>query len=118
MEHKDQLSEDEVLAIISSVMDTPKGDGLKYDHGKLDVTLVPSEAVRAIARVMTYGLSIGYKKDSWKEVKPDRYRAALYRHCLDYIDDQNHVDEESGLPTIEHILCNAAFLVWKAKNDA
>jgi hypothetical protein len=83
---------------------------IKHDQGKLDVTLVPSEAVRAIARVMAFGLAKGYKRDSWKTVEAHRYRAAMYRHLLDYLDDPEHIDEESGLPTIEHILCNAAFL--------
>lgn len=83
---------------------------LKHDQGKLDVTLVPSEAVRAIARVMEAGLKKGYGRGSWKKVEPNRYRAALYRHLLDYIDDPDHIDAETGLPTIELVLCNAAFL--------
>jgi hypothetical protein len=117
MEHKDHLSEDELADLILSA--TPHTDfTIKHDKDKLDVTLVPSEAVRAIARVMEFGLKKGYKRDSWKSVEAFRYRKALYRHLLDFVENPHHVDEESGLPTIEHILCNAAFLAWKERNNA
>ena len=38
-------------------------------------------------------------------------RDALYRHWLNYLDDPKGVDEESGLPHLWHLACNAAFLI-------
>ena len=90
---------------------------IKHDQGKLDITLVPSEAIRALARVLEAGIKKGYKRECWKTVEPTRYRAALYRHLLDYIEDPEHIDAETGLPTIEHILCNAAFLTVLEKDS-
>lgn len=85
---------------------------IKKDQGKIDLTLVPPDAIRHMAEVFEFGLKKGYKRDSWKKVEIQRYRAALYRHWLDYIDNPGHIDEESSLPTIRHILCNAAILSY------
>jgi hypothetical protein len=34
----------------------------------------------------------------------------MYRHLLAYIEDPLGKDEESGLPHLWHLACNAAFL--------
>jgi hypothetical protein len=48
--------------------------------------------------------------DNWKKVEPVRYRDAMMRHLLAYIDDPEAVDAESGLPHLWHAACNMAFL--------
>jgi hypothetical protein len=83
---------------------------IKADEGKIRPTLVPPEAIEAIAAVRTYGVSKYGSDENWKEVEPERYRDALYRHWLAYLKDPNSKDTESGLPHMWHILCNAAFL--------
>lgn len=82
----------------------------KADAGKLQLTLVPTEIIRDIARVRMYGNKKYHDPDNWKTVEPERYREALYRHLLAYVDDPYGVDEESGLPHLWHAACNMAFL--------
>ena len=84
----------------------------KADAGKPDPTLVPSALIWAVAAIRGYG-NRKYPeggKDNWKRVEPERYRAAMYRHLLAYIDDPYGVDEESGYPHLWHLVTNGAFL--------
>lgn len=83
---------------------------VKTDEGKLRPTLVPSAIIRAIATVREYGVAKYHDPDNWRKVEIERYRDALYRHWLAYLDDPHGVDEESGLPHLWHLCCNAAFL--------
>ena len=91
----------------------------KADEGKLQLTLVPSGIIRAIARIRMYG-NAKYPEggpDNWKQVEPERYRDALYRHLLAYLDDPEGVDAESGLPHLWHLACNAAFLIEMERRE-
>lgn len=83
---------------------------IKADAGKLPLTLVPREAIRAIARIRQYGEAKYGSAENWRQVAPERYRDAAFRHFLAYLDDPKGVDEESGLPHLWHCLCNLAFL--------
>lgn len=83
----------------------------KSDAGKPRLSLVPSQIIRDIARVREYAVDGKYKDpDNWRRVEPERYRDAMYRHLLAYIDDPRGVDDESGLPHLWHLATNAAFL--------
>ena len=82
----------------------------KNDAGKLDLTLVPRQIIWEIAKVREYGVKKYRDPDNWKRVEKERYRAALFRHLLAYLDDPQGVDEESGLPHLSHVACNVAFL--------
>ena len=82
----------------------------KADAGKLCPTLVPRQIIWDIAAVRRFG-NLKYKDpDNWKKVEPQRYRDALLRHILKYLDDPDSVDEESGLTHRAHAACNIAFL--------
>ncbi len=85
-------------------------DGLKHDGGKPMLALVPSAIIRAVGRVMTHGAE-KYGVGKWRDVDPDRYRHALMRHICEWLDDPYGVDKDSGLPHLEHIACNVAFLL-------
>lgn len=93
----------------------PVGDGVgseggkKYDAGKLRMDLIPPEAERAMAAVLTMGAE-KYGPNQWRGVAPERYEAALRRHLLAWKEGET-LDPESGLPHLAHLLCNAAFLV-------
>lgn len=83
----------------------------KADEGKARPSLVPTGITWAIAAVRAYGNRKYGDPDNWKQVEPERYVDALYRHLLCYVKDRNSVDPESGLPHLWHIACNVSFLI-------
>lgn len=85
---------------------------IKADNGKAKLSLVPPEIIYAIARIREYGNNKYPEggKDNWKQVEPERYRDAMFRHLLGYISDPDSLDEESGYPHLWHLACNVAFL--------
>ena len=87
-----------------------KNQTIKADAGKPRLSLVPVEIIRCIARVREFGNNKYSDSNSWKQVEPERYRDALFRHLIAYIDNPSSKDEESGLPHLWHLACNVAFL--------
>ena len=83
---------------------------VKKDAGKPRLTLVPTQIIEDIAYVRMYGVEKYKDPDNWKRVEVERYRDALFRHLLAYLNDPHGVDEESGLPHLSHVACNVAFL--------
>lgn len=91
---------------------------VKADAGKLRLTLVPREIIRAIARVREHGTAKYIDPENWRRVSPERYRDAAFRHFLAYLDEPDGVDDESGLPHLWHLACNVAFLIeMEGKKD-
>lgn len=84
---------------------------IKQDNGKLRMELIPPETLKALAEVLTYGAN-KYSANSWQQVEPQRYLGALLRHLVEYVKDNNSIDDESGIKHIDHVLCNACFLGW------
>jgi len=85
---------------------------VKSDAGKPKLSLVPPQIIFEIAKVREYGNN-KYPDggtDNWKQVEPERYRDAAFRHLLSYIQDPDGVDEESGISHLSHLACNIAFL--------
>ena len=89
----------------------------KQDAGKLQITLVPTQIIRDIAEVRMYGNKKYGSADNWKNVSPQRFRDAFFRHWLAYIDDPKSIDAESGLPHLWHAACNMAFLCEMEVHD-
>ena len=91
----------------------PAGDvsqSAKADAGKPRPTLVPCSLIRAVTAVREYGTAKYHDPENWRKVDAQRYRDALYRHWLAYLDGEK-CDAESGLPHLWHLACNAAFLI-------
>lgn len=83
----------------------------KRDAGKPRLTLVPMKIIWCIAAVREWATAHKYPDpNNWRQVEPERYRDALLRHVLRYVDDPNGVDDESGLPHLYHVATNCAFL--------
>lgn len=82
----------------------------KADKGKPKLSLVPTEIINCIARCREYGTKKYHDPDNWKDVEKGRYIDAAYRHWIKYVEDNNSIDEESGLPHLYHCCCNLAFL--------
>ena len=83
----------------------------KADTGKPRPTLVPVSLIRAVTAVREHGTAKYHDPENWRTVEPQRYRDALYRHWLAYLDNPHGVDAESGLPHLWHVACNVAFLI-------
>lgn len=106
---------------------TPKG-GVKFDQGKRRVDLVPTEAINALADVLTAG-AVKYGEHNWRHgMDWSRVYGAAQRHMLAFWGGDD-IDEESGMPHLWHALTNMAFLVsyqalsvgrddrWKQEDD-
>ena len=91
----------------------------KADAGKLQLTLVPTQIIKDIAEVRMYGNRKYGDPDNWKQVGIERYKDALMRHLIAYLEDPQGVDEESGIPHYKHLACNMAFIceMEAKKND-
>ena len=66
--------------------------------------------IEAVARVRDFGDRKYTDPENWKHIAPERWHEALLRHVLAIWNDPMHIDEESGLPSLWHVACNAAFL--------
>lgn len=84
--------------------------GAKNDDGKLQLSAVPPELIRAVAAVRAYGKAKYAEAEDWTKVEPKRFHEALLRHALACWEDPYSVDTESGLPSLWHLATNAAFL--------
>lgn len=83
---------------------------MKFDTGKLRYSLIPPEATKALASVLTYGAK-KYKPNNWQKAEDtERYVDALYRH-LEAWRGGEEFDDESKLSHLSHALTNIAFLV-------
>ena len=90
---------------------------IKADAGKRQLTLVPTQIIRDIAECREYGVAKYGERESWREVEVQRYRDAMFRHMLAYLDDPDGVDEESGISHLKHLACNVAFLCELEKRE-
>lgn len=86
------------------------GNVYKADSGKPRPTLVPVSLIKAVTAIREYGCSKYHDPDNWRKVEAQRYRDALYRHWLAYLNGERN-DPESGYPHLWHLACNAAFLI-------
>ncbi len=82
----------------------------KADAGKPRPTLTPVSLIDAVTAVRMYGYEKYHDPENLRQVEPQRYRDALYRHWLAYLKGEK-CDQESGLPHLWHLACNAAFLI-------
>ena len=88
----------------------PKKGGIKHDQGKNRLELVPPEAIEAIGRVLTHGAN-KYEDRNWEKGMPlERVYGACQRHLQRWASGVD-LDPDSGLPHLEHALCNLAMMV-------
>ena len=82
----------------------------KADKGKLELSLVPVQIIRDVAKVRMYGNAKYHSPDNWRQVELNRYIDAMYRHFLCVVENPLSLDEESGLYHYQHCACNMAFI--------
>ena len=110
-EKTDCSPKDKKACFGNEIFEKAQNQEAKADYGKLDLTLVPTDIIRAIAVIRMHG-TIKYKDpNNWKNVDKERYKAAFYRHWLAYLDNPNAMDPDSGYPNLWHAACNIAFLI-------
>ena len=91
--------------------------GMKFDGGKRDFTLLPWGGVEEIVKVLEFGAA-KYSRDNWKHVEDGqhRYTKAAFRHLIAY--DKGEInDPESGLPHLAHVGCCILFLLALEKPE-
>ena len=90
--------------------------GKKFDADKLRTDLVPIKAIKAMAKVLTYGAN-KYGDRNWeKGISWSRLYGAAQRHLLAWW-EREAFDRESGLPHLHHALtCLAMLAHYRAYN--
>lgn len=86
---------------------------IKKDAGKNRLDLIPPEWFLKEGEVLTFGAQ-KYPANSWKQVDPERYKAAALRHLFAYLNGETH-DSESGLEHLAHARVNIGFLLTLEK---
>jgi len=93
---------------------TGNDGGKKYDNDKPRWDLLPYAAVERVVKIMTFGAK-KYEDDNWKLVEPKRFSGAMMRHFVAHMKGERS-DPDSGFTHLEHLACNAIFLVWHQLN--
>jgi hypothetical protein len=88
--------------------------GQKYDGEKPDYTLVPPDAYKAVAEVMTAGAR-KYSKNNWVGLELSRVLAALERHLEAFKSGENYADD-SKQHHLAHAIANAMMAYHIAQN--
>ena len=91
--------------------------GAKLDKGKPRLSLIPKEALYAIARALGYGADKPeYGRDNFKKgLRYTRLVDAVMRHIEEFLDCKEK-DEDSGLNPLDHALAALAMLAWMYEN--
>ncbi len=88
----------------------------RFDSGKVDWSQVPFQALEGMVRVLEFGAK-KYSKGNWASgggFDHSRVFNSLMRHLVAYQSGQD-LDEESGLPHIDHVMCNSMFMAYYIK---
>lgn len=97
-----------------------RGEGTKFDGGKLQFSLLADDAVELLVRVLMFGAK-KYAPGNWSLVREwrERYYDALQRHLAKWRAGELD-DPETGLPHTAAVFCNAMFLCaldWRARSE-
>lgn len=89
--------------------------GIKFDKDKAPMSLLPSDALEEIARVLDVGAK-KYGKGNWaKGLKIQRLLDAAMRHISSF-NKGIDVDDETQTLHVANAACNLMFVIWMMKN--
>lgn len=89
--------------------------GVKHDQGKPMMSLLDSDWLLDVARVLTFGAK-KYAAHNWRNgLKVSKILDAIGRHQA-AINKGEDIDPESGLPHSAHLSCEVMFLHWTIIN--
>lgn len=85
---------------------------MKYDEGKERINLVPTDVIKASARVFAFGAD-KYGENNWRDDIPTtewvRTYNSIQRHLMSWLERED-TDPESGLPHLDHALTQLMIL--------
>ena len=85
-------------------------EGVKNDQEKPVMSLLPFEALKEVAKILTFGMG-KYGPHNWRGgMKWSRIESAMLRHYEAYARGEDF-DGESKLYHTAHLACNALFLL-------
>ena len=84
-------------------------EGMKFDNGKPDYSLLPFAAIDEVVKVLTYGAA-KYDRFNWEKVEAVRYQAATMRHFSTHMQGEK-IDPESGISHLAHAICSLLYLL-------
>jgi hypothetical protein len=91
---------------------------MKYDENKVDLSLLPVEALEAIAKVFEFGAK-KYGAFNWrydgKNTEWRRSFSSLQRHLYAWSECQD-IDPDSGLDHLSHAASQLMIMICHAKN--
>lgn len=83
---------------------------VKYDGGKPPMSLLPSAALKEIAKVLDFGAT-KYSAHNWRKgLKWSKLYNALLRHIFSHMDGED-LDDETKLSHLAHAGCCILFLL-------
>jgi hypothetical protein len=95
---------------------SPSNKGTKHDQGKPDLSILPIEALEAMAAAFTYG-SRKYARNNFKKgLEVNRTLAAALRHIYAFLNKED-LDPESGESHLAHALAAVAMTVYNIKHN-
>lgn len=94
--------------------------GLRYNQDKPEMSMIleADKAMAGLSKVLMYGRD-KYSRGNWLGgLEHMGIVDCLMRHLTAYVSGEN-LDEESGLPHVDHVLANALFLsqMTKTRHD-
>jgi hypothetical protein len=90
--------------------------GTKHDQGKPDYTLIPKEALDAMARAFGHGQR-KYGRGNYKAgIEYTRLAASCCRHLFAWLAGED-IDGESGNNHIDHALASLAMLAYHLEHS-
>lgn len=100
--------------------DPSPATGLRYNQDKPEMSMVleADKAMAGLSKVLMYGRD-KYSRGNWLGgLEHMGIVDCLMRHLTAYVAGEN-LDEESGLPHVDHVLANALFLsqMTKTRHD-
>jgi hypothetical protein len=87
------------------------GEGVKFDAGKPQWSLMQWKALTEVVKVLTYGAK-KYSPNNWRKVPNarTRYIDAAGRHFAAYCAGEKN-DSETGISHLAHAMCCLLFLL-------